>query len=323
VEVISSLDTVYLHVTKACNLHCVYCYFSAGESFEKELSTEEMLMVLRDASLLNPRRIIFTGGEPLLRNDILELAQSLRKSGNDIKLCLTTNGTLINEENASDLVHSFHEIRVSIDGFGEVNEKLRGKETFEGAMNAFRCILKAGGDPVAFITVTSLNLPHLKDFMHFMLRNGILRIHISPLRLAGRARDQQIVCNPEEVERTVEEFWYETFGLHLKHETKEKFNCGVGKFLTVYPEGSVYPCHLLAFKEFCIGNVREKRLISIYTESKLMNKLRNLNFKKLAQCSECFKELSNEVTCLGTLTQRKNFRESLVQASASSLKTMA
>ncbi len=44
-----------------------------------------MFPVLRDASLLNPRRIIFTGGEPLLRNDILELAQSLKNAGNDIK----------------------------------------------------------------------------------------------------------------------------------------------------------------------------------------------------------------------------------------------
>ena len=310
-EVIRSLDTVYLHVTKACTLRCVYCYFSAGEPFEKELSTEEMLLVLRDASLLNPRRIIFTGGEPLLRNDILELAQFPRNTENGIRMCLTTNGTLINEENASDLVHSFHEIRISIDGFEEVNEKLRGKGSFEGAMNAFRWVLKAGGDPVAFITVTSLNLPHLKDFMHFMLRNGILKIHVSPLRLAGRARDHKILCSPEEVERTVGEFWYETFGLHLKRETKDKFNCGVGKFLTVYPEGSVYPCHLLAFKEFCIGNVREKQLYSIYNQSKLMNKLRNLNFKKIAQCSECFKDLSNEATCLGALAQTKGFGEEL------------
>jgi radical SAM protein with 4Fe4S-binding SPASM domain len=270
-----------------------------------------MLLVLRDASLLNPKRIIFTGGEPLLRNDILLLAQSLKNAGNDIKLCLTTNGTLITEENASDLVHNFHEIRISIDGFEEVNEKLRGKGTFERAMNAFRWVLKAGGDPVAFITVTSLNLPHLKDFMHFMLRNGILKIHVSPLKLAGRARDHKIVCNPEEVKRTVEEFWYETFGLHLKHETKDNFNCGVGKFLTVYPEGSVYPCHLLASKEFCIGNVREKQLYSIYNQSKLMNKLRNLNFKEISQCSECFKDLSNEATCLGALAQTKSFREEL------------
>jgi sulfatase maturation enzyme AslB (radical SAM superfamily) len=137
---------------------------------------------------------------------------------------------------------------------------MRGKGSFEKAMTAFRYVLNAGGDPVAFITVTSLNLPYLKDFMHFLLRNGILKIHLSPLKLAGRANADKMLCDVEEVKRITGEFWYETFGLRLKRERKEGFNCGVGKFLTVYPDGSVYPCHLLAFPEFCIGNVKKQRL---------------------------------------------------------------
>lgn len=308
-EAITLPDTVYLHVTKACTLHCVYCYFSAGEPFEKELSTEELLSVLRDVYLLNPRRVVFTGGEPLLRKDILKLAQALRNGGIRACLCLTTNGTLINEENAEGLVENFNEIRISIDGFEEANDAMRGKGTFEKVMKAFRCVLEAGGDPIAFVTVTSLNLPHLKDFMKFLLRNEITRIHLSPLKLAGRAKDDKMLCDFEEIKRIAHEFWYENFGLQLKSKRKEVFNCGVGKFLTVYPDGSVYPCHLLAFPEFCLGNVRRHGLYLIYQQSGLMDKLRNLRFSEIASCAECFKELSGEVTCLGTLTQEKNFKE--------------
>ena len=202
-EAINSLDPVYLHVTKRCNLDCVYCYFSAGEPMEEELSTDEILSVLRDVNLLNPRRVVFTGGEPLLRRDILKLAETLKNMEKELRLCLSTNGTLINGENVGGLVKNFDEMRISIDGFKEINDAIRGEGTFEKAMKAFRHILNAGGDPIAFITVTSLNLPYLKKFMHFLLRNGILKIHISPLKLVGRARDDKMSCDFEETRRIV------------------------------------------------------------------------------------------------------------------------
>ncbi len=310
-EGVSTLDTIYLHVTKACTLRCVYCYFSAGEPFEDELSTEEMLSVLKDACLLGPKRIVFTGGEPLLRKDILQLAQSLRKTGKGIWSCLTTNGTLVNEENAKDLAEVFNEIRISIDCFKEINDALRGEGSFEKALKAFGWVLKAGGNPVAFITVTSSNIHYLKEFMKYLLTNGIVRVHLSPLRLTGRARDDEMLSRFEEIKGTVEEFWHEIFGLQLKIEKKESFNCGVGKFVTVYPDGSVYPCHLLAFPEFCIGNVRKQDLYSIYHQSNLMRKLRNLDFTEISQCAECFKELSSETSCLGALAQQEKVRGKL------------
>lgn len=306
------LDTAYLHVTKACNLRCVYCYFSAGKAMEKELSTEEMLSVLRDVYLLDPKRVVFTGGEPLLRKEILELAQAFKTMGSGKQLCLTSNGTLINEENSSDLIENFDEIRISIDGPEEINDAMRGKGTYEKVMKALKCLTKAGGDPVIFITVTSLNLPYLRDFMDFLLRKGISKLHVSPLKLAGRAKEDKMLSGLEEIRRTVEEFWYQTFGLRLKTEKKEVFNCGVGRFLTVYPDGSVYPCHLLAFPELRIGNVREQRLYSIYHQSSLMNKLRNLHFSEITKCAECFKELSRESACLGAHAQRGDFRDQLL-----------
>ena len=306
------LDTVYLHITKACNLRCVYCYFSAGDPIENELSTAEMLTVLEDVQLLNPNRVVITGGEPLLRSDILEIAQKLKKMNNRARLCITTNGTLMNEKSAECLVKIFDEIRISVDCFQEINDSKRGQGTFEKVMRAFRYVLEAGGNPAAFITVTSLNLPYLTDFIKFLLRNEICKIHLSPLKKAGRAKDIAMFCDQKEVQEVAARFWFENFGLQLVNESKSEFNCGVGKYLTVYPDGSVYPCHLLAYPEFCIGDVRKQRLNFIYKNSRLMNKLRSLHFKEISQCSACFKDISQEKTCLGKFAQNRSFREELL-----------
>lgn len=306
------LDTVYLHVTKACNLQCIYCYFSAGKPMGKELATEEMVLVLQDIRLLRPKRVVFTGGEPLLRRDIIELVELCKSIGFKGHLCITTNGTLINDINVQGLVHNFHEIRISIDGPEEINDAMRGKGSFQKVMRAFEYVLKAGGDPIAFIAVTSLNLPHLKRFMGYLLSNGVSNIHISPLKLAGRADDETMLGDLEAIKRMADEFWRETFGLRLKNHRKEAFNCGVGRFLTVYPDGHVYPCHLLAFPEFCIGNVREQKLRSIYNDSQLMNKLKGLHFSEIAQCADCFQELTQAETCLGSVMREETSRRQLL-----------
>lgn len=307
-EAVSSLDTIYYHITKACNLRCVYCYFSAGVPQDKELSTAEALSVFLSAIKINPRRIVITGGEPLLRNDILKFGKTLKNEGNGIWSCISTNGTLINEQNARDLVQYFDEIRISIDGPQEINDAMRGKGTFEKAMQGFRSILSAGGNPLAFITVTSPNISYLKEFINFLLWNGITRIHFTTLKIVGRAKDEKMLCNIEEVKRIVEGFSHKILGIGFKKDIKKTRNCGVGKFLTITPDGSIYPCHVLTFPEFCLGNVRKQNLNVIYHNSSLLKKLRNLNFNEIAQRTCELKKLSEKRRCLGALAQEVNFR---------------
>ena len=308
----SLLDTFYLYVTQRCNLDCDYCYFKVRSPISNELSTSEMIAVLQDVSLLKPKRIVFTGGEPLLRKDLIQLGQAFKDIGIEIRSCLQTNGTLITEKNAVRLVKYFDEIRISIDGLEPINDALRGTGTFKKVMNAFWYINQVGGDPRAFITVSSFNLPYLKELMLFLLNHGIVKIHLSPLRVMEKTSDETVLFKREELKRIMVEFWRETLGIQLKSEKKEEFNCGVGKFITVYPDGSIYPCHLLAFPKLCIGNVKEVRLSDLYLHSYLMNKLRKLDFRELAQCKECFKGLLCENQCLGSYTRERGLKEQLV-----------
>jgi len=308
----SLLDTFYLYVTRSCNLQCVYCYFTTKSPMSYELSTAEMIAVLQDVCLLKPRRIVFTGGEPLLRKDLIQFGQTIKNIGIKIRSCLQTNGTLITRDNAVNLVDSFDEIRISIDGLETINDTLRGAGTFKKVMDAFHYIIKAGGDPRAFITVSDFNLPHLKKLMNFLLSHGIVKIHLSPLKIIDKISNKTIMCKKEELKRIMVEFCHETLGIQLKSERTEKFNCGVGKFITVFPNGSIYPCHLLAFPELCLGNVREIRLSDLYRQSCIMNKLRRLDFRELTQCVECFKNLSRENMCLGNYTREKDLKSQLV-----------
>ena len=74
------VETVFLHVTKACNLRCPYCYFCASEPLTDEMRTDEFTRLWPDIVALRPRKVVFTGGEPFLRPDLLDLLHGLRRA---------------------------------------------------------------------------------------------------------------------------------------------------------------------------------------------------------------------------------------------------
>jgi radical SAM protein with 4Fe4S-binding SPASM domain len=294
-------------------LRCCYCYFEAGKKDSKELSTLEVIELINDLPLLNPRRITFTGGESLLREDVFELAGKIRHINSDIVTGITTNGTLINNSNAKELVYLFDEIRISIDGPREINDMLRGQNSFDQAIRAFDLIINAGGNPSAFITATTLNICHLKSFMKFMLSNGICKIHISLLKNVGRAKYGNLMCDIMEVNKIVNGFFFEKFGLNMNSIREDSSNCGVGKYISINPDGSVYPCHILSFPEFCIGNIKNEKLSSIFFNSSLMNKLRTLHFNEISQCISCLSGLSPDFSCLGMQVHNNIERLQLIE----------
>jgi len=233
------IDTVYFHVTRACNLQCVYCYLEAGKAENCEITFKQARELFEDIIQLDPQRIVFTGGEPLIRTDFITLISTFNTidKNHSVLRCINTNGTLITKEIAKNLVELFDDIRLSIDGFREIHDTLRGEGSFEKVMNAFRYIQQVGGDPAASVTTTSLALPSLKDFMSYLLQQGIFNIHLSPLHLAGRASNRKdLLCNKADVEKAAAEFWYETFGFRFQNDNPERTNCGIGKYINIYPD---------------------------------------------------------------------------------------
>ena len=105
--------SVCWQITTKCNLNCKYCLSASGKEGEYGLSTEDAIKVIEKLGNLEINRLDFTGGEPLLRKDLKQLIEVAKK--NNINTIVTTNTTLLNDENieclkVADLV------QVSIDG---------------------------------------------------------------------------------------------------------------------------------------------------------------------------------------------------------------
>lgn len=104
--------SVCWQITTKCNLNCKYCLSSSGADGEYGLSTEEAKKVIRELGELGINRLDFTGGEPLIRKDLGELIQCSKE--NNINTIVTTNTTLLNDENIEYLKMA-DLVQVSID----------------------------------------------------------------------------------------------------------------------------------------------------------------------------------------------------------------
>jgi MoaA/NifB/PqqE/SkfB family radical SAM enzyme len=109
---------VVWNCTAKCNLRCIHCYSSAGvKEHADTLTTDQAKSFITDLAEFSVPVILFSGGEPLLRQDIFELAQFARQRG--LRTVLSTNGTLISREIARQIKDAdFAEVGISLDGTG-------------------------------------------------------------------------------------------------------------------------------------------------------------------------------------------------------------
>jgi MoaA/NifB/PqqE/SkfB family radical SAM enzyme len=110
------LRMIAWEVTRSCNLACVHCRASSERGpYPGELTTQEVIRVMEDISSFSKPVIILTGGEPLLRSDIFDLASNGTAKG--FRMVMATNGTLFNEDIVQNMKASgIQRISISIDG---------------------------------------------------------------------------------------------------------------------------------------------------------------------------------------------------------------
>jgi MoaA/NifB/PqqE/SkfB family radical SAM enzyme len=302
-----ALRNVFLHVTKACNLRCDYCYFSASRPLPDELTTEEFARLWPELVALRPQKVIFTGGEPLLRPDILDLLRGLRDADpkHHVLRCLNSNGHLVTPELARQLVGLADEVRVSLDGLRERNDSLRGAGNFDAAVQALEYYYAVGFEPKVLVTVTSASLPDLEELLCFLIERKITRINLNSFRPIGRGKGRrEWMVQSVEVRATVRRAWTRCYPDQTvpqdPYELESCANCGVGSFLNLMPNGDVFPCHVLTDREFCCGNIREQSLIEICCRTGLLGHLQMLDFHDLARQDEQLMSLTQPYSCMGS-----------------------
>ncbi len=178
-------------VTRSCNLSCVHCRAASHLGpYPGELSTDECLRLIDDIAGVSRPVIILTGGEPLMRPDIFEIASYGTQKG--LRMVMATNGTLVDDSSVRKMIASgIQRVSISIDGpdAKSHDDFRRQPGAFAGAMRGIDVMKKAGLEFQINTTITNTNLHQIKDIHEMVLQSGAAAHHIFLLVPTGRGKD--------------------------------------------------------------------------------------------------------------------------------------
>ena len=319
------LQLVAWELTKSCNLFCAHCRGSADDSqYSGELSTEECFHLIDQILEVGKPIIILTGGEPLMRQDVLKIAKYAVSKG--LRVVMGSNGTLITKEMVTKLKGvPLSRIGISLDfPVAKLQDDFRGQlGAFEAAMAGITNACGVGIEVQINSTITRLNVSYLDELLSLALRVGAVAFHPFLLVPTGRGKGlESVELSPQQYEETLN--WLYDRQLELGERMLFKPTCaphylrvtrqrqkqtgGTAAIRKSEPAAGHHSMHsitrgCLAGTGFCFishrgsvqgcgyldveaGNVREQSFSQIWAESPLFNDLRNLaNIK--GKCGVC------------------------------------
>ncbi len=178
---------VIWNLVRRCNLTCKHCYsISADKNFSGELSTAEAFAVMDDLKAFRVPVLILSGGEPLLRPDIFDIARRAKAMG--FYVGLSSNGTLVNESNIAAIAATgFDYVGISLDGLRDTHDRFRRKQgAFDAALNGVRLCRDAGAKVGIRFTLTQDNAHDFPALLDLMQTERIDKFYLSHLNYAGR-----------------------------------------------------------------------------------------------------------------------------------------
>ena len=306
-------------ITTKCNLSCRHCYSEATkDSAPNELTTEEAFRLIDDLAGWRIGLLVLDGGEPLCRDDFLEIVSHASNRG--IRTVVGSNGTLINEGMARKMVEAgVQSVAISIDGANaKTHDSFRGKSgSFREAM-AGASALKLAGLPFQFnMIISKATLSQIPDMLKLAVESGANAAELFDLIEAGRAKEECLTDVLDTGERKAIMEWLaqaqvdcpilirvpacpmyplilkqrEIRPKHIPMEMLRRVpyhsrGCAAGVpfgYLVIRANGEVNPCMLL---QVALGNVRERSITQIWQESQVLAQLRSRELLK-GRCGEC------------------------------------
>jgi len=312
----ASLRLVAWEVTRKCNLNCVHCRAGSERGpYPGELDTTKCLDILEQIRRVGKPIVILTGGEPILREDIFDLAERGTQLG--LRMVMATNGTLFTPQIIASMTASgIKRVSISIDGSNETQHDLFRKVpgAFKAAMGGIRLLREAGFEFQINTTVTRHNVQNIKDILDMTVRLGAVAHHLFLLVPTGRAKE---MINQEidalEYEKLLHWFYNmrDKVPLHLKatcaphyyrilrqeaHAKGEKVDfdtygldavtrgcLGGTAFCFISHDGIIQPCGYL---EKNCGDLKRSSFESIWRDSEIFNQLRDFAAYK-GKCGRC------------------------------------
>ncbi|HDP70006.1 MAG TPA: 12,18-didecarboxysiroheme deacetylase [Actinobacteria bacterium] len=315
---------VVWNCTRRCNLKCVHCYAQSRDiDYKGELTTEEGKALIDDLAEFGAPVILFSGGEPMMRKDLPELALYTREKG--IRAVISTNGTLITPEKAKVLKEiGLSYVGISLDGMREVHDKFRGvKGAFDMAIEGIRNCKKEGIKVGLRFTINKRNTQEIPSIFKLLEEEDIPRVCFYHLVYSGRGSKLiEEDLTHEETRKTVDLIMDKTKDLFdrglekevltvdnhadgpyvylrlLKEDPKraedvyellqmnEGNSTGIG-IACVSWDGSVHPDQF--WRQHVLGNVRERKFSEIWmdTSNPLMAGLKNRKSLFKGRCASC------------------------------------
>ena len=312
---------VVWNCTKTCNLKCMHCYANSdSKKYEGELSTKEAKALISDFDEFRVPVILFSGGEPLLRNDIFELIE--HAENHKIRSTISTNGTLIDKDVARRIKKSgVGYVGISLDGIGYKHDEFRRtKGSFDKALNGIVNCREVNQKVGVRFTINSHNYNQLEDIFHLIKEEKINRVCFYHLVYSGRGSEmiKEDISHAESraamdliMEKTVElgnkveiltvDNHADTVYLYLQAQKKYphladnifklmQMNGGNRSGIAIANVDYLGNVHADQFTpQYTFGNVKERAFKEIWTEttSPIMMGLKDRKNLLKGRCSKC------------------------------------
>ena len=301
------------NLTRKCNLQCPHCYMEGGTAEERELTTDECLALIEEMTDLGTEMLILTGGEPLLRRDIYQIAQTASDAG--MWVVMGTNGVLVNEHVADKMVEcGVKGVGISIDSIDpqKHNSFRGGPNAWEYSVRALDICKRKGLEVLVQTTVMDFNRDEIPELMAFARELGAWSFNLYFLVQTGRGQKMNDL-DPGVTDAMLREMvdhqddyrpmlvrskcapQFKQIAYEMGRGGLESGGCMAGtQYCRITPSGDITPC---PYMTVVAGNVRDQSLAGIWTASPVLRDLRDRT-KLQGRCGACeFNELCGGCRC--------------------------
>lgn len=299
------MNTLFWECTLRCNLHCAHCGSDCrADSGVAELSVPEFIRIIdRLTPHVNPNQllVIFTGGEALVRQDIEEAGLALYHRG--YPWGIVTNGMLLSAERLEKLRSAgLHTATVSLDGFAEAHNTLRGHPlSYERAWNAIQLLTKAEDIVWDVVTcVNPMNFDSLPALRQHLVNAGVKRWRLFSIFPVGRAAENEqlrlwdsqlyqlmqfIVATNREGQIEAQYGCEGYLGAFEGKSRKQFYQCRAGvNIASILCDGSISACPSIRFN-YKQGNVHHDDLWTVWQNG--FTAFRDRSWAKSGPCASC------------------------------------
>ena len=307
-----ALTGAFIRVTDACNLRCSQCYvdsFGPLSSKKNELTTEELRRLLAEIKDLGGHTVTLSGGEPLLRPDMVGLVEyAAHELGLRVKL--NSNGTLLLAEGVAErLALALHELQLSLDGVTpKVHDAVRGRGMHASTMRGIDRYLRAGGENSLVLSLTLMrsniddaaNLPVLAESL------GVKTVRYLNVVRDGRAVpvfESSLQPTTEQLIAFYDSMYFEGLGGSPEVAVESGLNgyfpqipddfrnecllCPVSLSPGISPQGDVYPCSKFEKPQHKVGSIRTDGSLAAVVDNGGLQAARERITRRPSETSKC------------------------------------